>query len=74
MNISETIPQNQTLFDRTDTKALKGIAVLLMLFHHIAGFPERMPVGFEGFQFLLGNQVLRELALNARFCVSIFFL
>ena len=42
------------MFERKDTKAIKGLAIILMLFHHICGFPERFPVGFEGF-YLYGN-------------------
>lgn len=40
-------------FTRDDTKAVKGIALVLMLFHHLAAFPDRFPVGFEGFKPLL---------------------
>ena len=41
--------QKNALFDKNDTKAIKGIAIIMMLFHHLAGFPERFPVGFEEF-------------------------
>ena len=45
-----TLDGSQAKFDRSDTKAVKGVAVVLMLFHHLAGFPERFPVGFAGFR------------------------
>lgn len=47
----QSAPQQK--FERDDTKAVKGIAVLLMLFHHLAGFPDRFPVGFDGFSSIL---------------------
>lgn len=64
-------------FSRTDTKAIKGVAVVLMLFHHIAGFPERFPLDFLGFQSLWGaffeNGYLQNFASSAKICVSLFF-
>lgn len=66
-------PEKQTAFDRNDTKAIKGVAVLLMLFHHLAAFSYRMPVGFVGFETLLGTQLLQEIASASKFCVSLFF-
>ena len=69
--------QKSVLFDKNDTKAIKGIAILMMLFHHIAGFPERLPVGFEGFaskwEKLIEGGYLQTFAFNSKFCVSIFF-
>lgn len=66
------------LFDKNDTKAIKGIAIIMMLFHHLAGFPERFPIGFEGFaskwQKFVDDGYLQTFAFNAKFCVSIFFL
>lgn len=67
----------KTEFSRTDTKAIKGFAVILMLFHHIAGFPERFPLDFLGFQSLwssfIENGYLQNFALSAKICVSLFF-
>ena len=51
-------------FSREDTKAIKGIAVVLMLFHHLVAFPERFPAGFEGFQTLWAR--FAELLRNRR--------
>ena len=69
--------QKNALFDKNDTKAIKGIAIIMMLFHHLAGFPERFPVGFEEFiskwQKLIDDGYLQTFAFNAKFCVSIFF-
>lgn len=65
------------MFTREHTKAIKGIAVVLMLLHHIAGFPERFPVGFEGFSSIWTGFVdegyLEELAKCGKICVPVFF-
>ena len=64
-------------FTRQDTKAIKGIAVLLMLFHHLAGFPDRVPETFAGFRSLLPGFIeggyLTDFAGSAKICVSLFF-
>ena len=66
------------MFSRDDTKALKGLAVLMMLFHHMAGFTDRCPPDFEGFQTLwrgfAEKGLLGALAGFCNSCVSIFFL
>lgn len=59
-------------FTRTDTKAVKGIAAVMMLLHHLAGFPGRFPVGFGGFTDLPAGYLL-EIAVSADLCVSLFF-
>lgn len=64
-------------FDQKDTKAVKGVAILLMLLHHLAGFSDRFPVGFDGFKsvlwkgFITGN-VLSSAAVASKICVPIF--
>lgn len=35
------------MLSRINTKQLKGLAVLLMLAHHLFTFPDRWPSGFE---------------------------
>ena len=50
-----TLDGSQAKFDRSDTKAVKGVAVVLMLWHHLAGFSKRFPVGFAGFRAILLN-------------------
>lgn len=65
------------MFSREDTKAIKGAAIVLMLFHHLAGFPDRLPAGFGGFDSVL-NRIgdgtwLVTFALCARLCVPVFF-
>lgn len=66
-----------SMFSREDTKALKGIAVIMMLLHHLAAFGDRYPKDFEGFKSLWEGFVtdgyLGSLATNARICVAVFF-
>lgn len=65
------------MFSREDTKALKGIAVVMMLLHHLAAFSYRYPIGFEGFKSVWKGFVtdgyLASLATNVRICVAVFF-
>ncbi|MCQ2406999.1 MAG: acyltransferase [Oscillospiraceae bacterium] len=65
------------MFSRDDTKALKGLAALMMLFHHLVGFTDRYPPDFEGFQTLwrgfAERGLLSTLAGFCNNCVSIFF-
>ena len=64
-------------FTREDTRAIKGVAVVMMLLHHLAGFTDRFPVGFEGFtannDWFVKEGFLLNLAHNLRFCVGIFY-
>ena len=68
---------NPSYFSRTDTKAIKGVAVVLMLFHHLAAFPARLPVFFTGFESVCASFVesghLQSMAMAAKICVSLFF-
>ncbi len=61
---------NTLVFSKEDTRAVKGAAILLMLFHHLAAFPARLPEGFAGFAM---GEVLSDVAYNAVFCVPLFF-
>ncbi len=64
-------------FTSEDTRAIKGIAVIMMLFHHLAGFNNRFPVGFEGFtakgDWFVKEGFLSSVAVNMNFCVVIFY-
>lgn len=66
-----------SMFSREDTKALKGIAVVMMLLHHLVAFGDRYPRGFEGFKSLwegfITEGYLGSLAINVRICVAVFF-
>ncbi len=65
------------MFTREDTKAVKGLAVIFMLLHHLATYSFRFPLDFPGFASPIPGFVehghLTDLALNALICVPMFF-
>lgn len=65
--------QNLT-FDRDDTKVMKGIAILLMLMHHLWAFPERVFVndGFTDTFAVFGEYWYYYLGRFGKICVSMF--
>ncbi len=68
---------NYNKFTGNDTRAIKGIAVMMMLFHHLANFSGRYPKDFGGFKSLWEGFVkdgyLASLASGVRICVAVFF-
>lgn len=61
------MPYNSAI-SLSETQVIKGVAVLMMVFHHCFGFPTwyvNMPEFFQ-------NDILVEIARIAKFCVSIF--
>lgn len=60
-------------FTRDDTKRVKGLAMLLLIFHHMVGFPDRYPIGFSGFDSILAPELLVDIALNFKVAISVFF-
>lgn len=64
-------------FTRTDSRIIKGIAILMMLFHHMAAFEDRTPVGFPGFASLIPaldtGKFIEDLGSFGKLCVPLFF-
>lgn len=61
-------------FSREDTKVMKGIAILLMLMHHLWGFPDRiMGGGVLGIFKFMGVSLPYYIGLYGNICVSLFF-
>ena len=61
-------------FSREDTKIVKGLAIALMLAHHIFLFPERMAGGQLWYHFnLFGESSLTFIGGFGKICVSLFF-
>lgn len=61
-------------FTKEDTKVIKGVAVLLMLAHHLLLFPNRMPTGYELISmFSIGGQTIEGIIGSfGKICVSLF--
>lgn len=65
-------------FDRQDTKAIKGTAVLMMLFLHLVSLADRYPATFEGFVSVIPDlsgdgYFIRLITAGMGFCVPLFF-
>lgn len=61
-------------FSREDTKIIKGIAIILMLMHHLWSFPDRISGGeFRYFISIFGQSSISYLGAFGKICVPIFF-
>lgn len=61
-------------FTKEDTKVVKGFAILLMLMHHLWGFPDRIPGDGLLYSFhIFGRSSIQYLGMFGKICVSIFF-
>ena len=58
-------------FSRTDTKIIKGVAILLMLLHHLWAFPDRIVGGELNTAF--GLNYTQFFGTFGKICVSLFF-
>jgi len=58
-------------FSRTDTKIIKGVAILFMLLHHLWAFPDRIAGGELNTAF--GLNYIEFFGILGKICVSIFF-
>ena len=65
--------QNPT-FGRDDTKVIKGVAILLMLLHHLWAFPERVFLtdGFSDTFLIIGEYWYSYMGRFGKICVSIY--
>lgn len=65
------------MFTREDTKAVKGMAVIMMLLHHLGAFTDRYALDFQGFQSFwkpfAEDGYLGILSANVRLCVALFY-
>jgi hypothetical protein len=60
-------------YSRKDTKIIKGIAIVLMLIHHLWAFPERIGGTLRHLIELSDTSLIIHLGFFGRICVSIFF-
>lgn len=62
------------LLTKDDTKVMKAIAIILMLIHHLWGFPERMAGGGLRYLFHIFDQSsIGYMGMFGKICVSLFF-
>jgi len=62
------------MLTRENTKQIKGIAILLMVAHHLLAFPERVPYGttIQTTFFLSGMELTELIGGFGKICVSIY--
>lgn len=61
-------------FTANDTKIMKGIAIILMLMHHLWAFPSRVPESsMWHITNIFGDSTFYYIGLFGKICVSIFF-
>ena len=62
------------MFTRENTKEIKGIAILLMLAHHLCGFPDKIPygMGIETGLMISGKELTDIIGLFSKICVSLY--
>ncbi len=58
--------EDRLLLTRDQSLGLKGIAIMMMLFHHLFAFPDRYPIGYEF------SQLTQMIAVFCKVCVPIF--
>lgn len=59
-------------FSKEDTKAVKGIAIIFMLYHHLFAFPERAGSAWSSFFYVSGEPIAYLIGNFGRICVAIF--
>lgn len=66
--------KRETVFTKENTSVAKGVAILLMIFHHLFNFPDRLAPGIVWKPVIaLGNGSLdKMIAFDGKICVAIF--
>lgn len=59
----------QTGLTKNQSSALYGVAILMMLFHHLFGMPSRLPYEYKS---LLGGNIEQKMAWFCKICVAIY--
>ncbi len=63
----------ENVFTREDTKVIKGLAVILMLIHHLWAFPNRIAGdGLVSYLEVFGQSSIQYIGIFGKICVSIF--
>ncbi|MGF1765617.1 acyltransferase family protein, partial [Aliivibrio kagoshimensis] len=61
------------IITKYDSNYLKGIAILLMLFHHLFAFPDRIPATTDVIYIFTSINFESKIALFGKICVPLFF-
>ena len=65
---------SQDEFSTNDTKALKGLGIILMLIHHLWAFPKRLAGGeLKHFLNVDGVSLISYIGKFGQICVPLFF-
>lgn len=61
-------------FDKQDTKMIKGIAIILMFYHHLFAFPDRLQEGitYVSVMNIAANDISYYIGVFGRICVYLF--
>lgn len=61
-------------FSRNDTKVIKGLAMVLMLYHHLFAFPDRIPFGitYKSIAIYEGYTLSYWIGTFGKICVALF--
>ena len=64
----------ENMFTKENTKQIKGIAILLMMAHHLFAFPDRMPydTSIQTAFYLSGMELTKLIGGFGKICVSIY--
>ena len=63
----------ETYLKRNDTRILKGIAIIMMLAHHLWGFPDRVPNGgFSSNIMIFDTNIIQYIGDFGKFCVAFY--
>jgi hypothetical protein len=65
--------KNKIGFSSDDTKIIKGVAIILMLMHHLWAFPDRLSSELKYVFNIFGNSSIYYLGMFGKICVSLFF-
>lgn len=62
------------MFTKENTKQIKGIAIILMMVHHLLTFPDKVPygMGFETLFYISGKEILELIGEFSKICVSLY--
>ena len=73
MEHTESLANADRLLSREDTQIIKGLAIVLMLMHHLWAFPDRIPVSLNYVFTIFEQSSIVYIGMFGKICVSLFF-